>query len=80
MAYDKEPDVLGDLPKDELDACLVGDMYYTGSSLSPAELERAKLAGFRGLARRGCKPEELPGFTVAERAEYRAFLRQWKAD
>jgi hypothetical protein len=31
MAYDKEPDVMGDLPKKEQEACWLGDNVYTDS-------------------------------------------------
>lgn len=80
MARYKDPDVMGNLPKDEWDACMVGDADYTDSLVSPARWERAKQAGFRDFAMHNYKPEDIPGFTVEERAEYRAFLLTWKAD
>ena len=80
MARYKDPDVMGNLPKDEWDACMLGDSDYTDSLASPERWERAKLAGFRGLAIKNTPPEALAGATVEEKEEYRAFLLKWKAD
>jgi hypothetical protein len=72
--------LFGDMPKEHQEACLVGDNDYYDSLASPARWKRATLAAFRGLAIRNTPPEDLAGATVEEKEEYRAFLRQWKAD
>jgi hypothetical protein len=72
--------LFGDMPKEHQEACLLGDNDYYDSLVSPARWEKAKLGAFRSFAMDNTKPEDVPGFTVEERAEYRAFLLKWKAD
>jgi hypothetical protein len=80
MARYKDPDVMGNLPKDEWDACMLGDNDYTDSLVSPERWERALQSVFRDFAMHNYKPEDVPGFTLEERARYLAFLRQWKSE